>query len=229
LSLRTDGARAVPPDFDPDVEFSGARKASSTIAEAVKRARPGKVVALSSIGGQRPSGTGLIGQKHILEQALADCPVPVAILRSTWFMENTLWDIQQARQSGRIPSFLFPLDRPMPMIATADIGRVVAKTLLDSWKGERVLEIEGPQRYSQIEIDGFLSQVLGRKVEADDVPREQWEALYRSQGMQGPQARIDMLDGFNSSWSDFEPGAKEHLFGKTTFEEVLADLVKQAA
>ncbi|GLS20390.1 nucleoside-diphosphate sugar epimerase [Labrys miyagiensis] len=219
----------VPPDFDPDANFSGARAAASAIAEAVKRARPGKVVALSSIGGQHPHDTGLIGQTHILEQALADSPVPLAILRPTWFMENSLWDVAPARETGWMPSFLSPLDRQVPMIATADIGSVAGKTLLESWSGRRVIEIEGPRRYSQNEIAMLLGQALGRKVEARPVPREQWEALFRSQGMQRPQPRIEMLDGFNSSWIDFEQNAREHLIGSTSFETVLAGLVKQAA
>ncbi|WP_413987981.1 NmrA family NAD(P)-binding protein [Labrys okinawensis] len=219
----------VPPDFDPDENFSGATATASAIAEAVRRARPGKVVALSSIGGQHPRDTGLIGQTHILEQALADSPVPLAILRPAWFMENSLWDVGPARESGWMPSFLSPLDRQVPMIATADIGGVVAKTLLESWSGGRVIEIEGPKRYSQDEIAMLLGQALGRGVEARPVPREQWEELFRSQGMQRPQPRIEMLDGFNSGWIDFLPGAAEHVIGPTSFETVLAGLVKQAA
>jgi NAD(P)H dehydrogenase (quinone) len=219
----------VPPDFDPDANFSGARAAASAIAEAVKRARPGKVVALSSIGGQQPHGTGLIGQTHILEQALADTQVPLAILRPAWFMENSLWDVAPARDAGWMPSFLSPLDRLVPMIATADIGSVAAKTLLESWSSRRVIEIEGPKRYSQNEIAALLGQALGRKVGAQPVPPEQWEALFRSQGMQRPQPRIEMLDGFNSGWIDFLPDASEHVIGPTSFETVLAGLVKQAA
>lgn len=219
----------VPPDFDPDANFSGARATASAIAQAVKRARPGKVVALSSIGGQHPHDTGLIGQIHILEQALADSPVPLAILRPAWFMENSLWDVAPARETGLMPSFLSPLDRQVPMIATADIGDVAAKTLLESWNGRRVIEIEGPRRYSQNEIAMLLGQAIGHKVEARPVPREQWEALFRSQGMQRPQPRIEMLDGFNSGWIDFEQSAREHVIGSTSFETVLAGLVKQAA
>jgi NAD(P)H dehydrogenase (quinone) len=218
----------IPPDFDPDPNFSGARAAATALAEAVSRARPGKVVALSSIGGQRSSGTGLIGQTHILEQALEACPVPVAILRPTWFVENTLWDIAPARETGLMPSFLSPLDRPVPMIATADIGAVAARTLIETWTGKRVIEIEGPRRYSQIDIAALLSKALGRSVEAQLVPHEEWEGRFKGQGMNNPQPRIEMLDGFNSSWIDFVPEVSEHVVSWTAFETVLAELVKQA-
>jgi NAD(P)H dehydrogenase (quinone) len=219
----------VPPDFDPDADFSGAKAAAAAIAEAVRRARPGKVVALSSIGGQHAHGTGLIGQTHILEEALRDCPVPIAILRPTWFMENSLWDVAPARETGRMPSYLSPLDRPVPMIATADIGAVAARTLLDNWSGKRVIEIEGPRRYSQIEIAALLGKALGRPVEAQAIPREEWEGLFRAQGTVRPQPRIEMLDGFNSGWIDFELGAKEHVIAPTSFETVFSELIRQAA
>ena len=40
-------------------------------------------------------------------------------------------------------SFLQPLDKPVPMVATADIGREAAKLLQESWTGRRVVELEG--------------------------------------------------------------------------------------
>ncbi len=52
------------PNFAPDPGFPGARKDAAAQAAAIQRARPGKVVMLSSIGGQRTSGLGLITQVH---------------------------------------------------------------------------------------------------------------------------------------------------------------------
>jgi NAD(P)H dehydrogenase (quinone) len=41
-----------------------------------------------------------------------------------------------------IPSFLQPLDKKVPMVATADIGRVAAGLLMESWTGVRIIELE---------------------------------------------------------------------------------------
>ena len=68
----------VPPTFAPQPGYPEARAASSAIAAALKAAKPGRVVALSSIGGGRESGLGLITQVHILEQALVPLDLPVA-------------------------------------------------------------------------------------------------------------------------------------------------------
>src|SRR5260370_35324692 len=38
----------------------------------------------------------------------------------------------------------------------------------------------------------------------EPVPRETWESLFKSQGMKNPDPRIQMLDGFNEGWIEFE-------------------------
>ncbi|MFM0735546.1 NAD(P)H-binding protein [Paraburkholderia sediminicola] len=217
----------VAPNFAPQPGYPNARAATAALKEALTKARPERVAALSSIGGQRESGLGLITQVHMLEEALADLPIPTAILRPAWFMENSLWDIAPARETGVMPSFLQPLDRAYPMIATADIGRVIAETLGQSWQGRRVIEIEGPQRHTQDEIAAMLGDVLGRSVKAQAVPRDQWEALFQSQGTAWPAPRIEMIDGFNSGWIDFEDGVNERVVGSTAYQAVLAELVER--
>jgi len=218
----------VPPTFAPQPGYPEARAASSAIAAALKAAKPGRVVALSSIGGGRESGLGLITQVHILEQALVPLDLPVALLRPTWFMENSLWDVAPARDTGRMPSFLQPADRPFPMVATADIGKVAAETLTQNWTGKRVIEIEGPKLYTQNEIADLMAKALGRAVTAQPIPHEEWEALFKSSGTAWPAPRIEMIDGFNSGWIAFEPGKHEHVVGKTPLETVLAELVQRS-
>ncbi|MFM0339591.1 NmrA family NAD(P)-binding protein [Paraburkholderia fungorum] len=218
----------VAPNFAPQPGYPNAHAAVAVLKEALTKARPERVVALSSIGGQRESGLGLITQVHILEQALVDLPIPTAILRPAWFMENSLWDIAPARETGVMPSFLQPLDRAYPMVATADIGRVIAGTLAQSWQGRRVIEIEGPHCYTQNEIAALLGGVLGRSVKAQAVPRDQWEALFQAQGTSWPAPRIEMIDSFNSGWIEFEDGANERVVGTTGYQAVLAELVKRA-
>jgi NAD(P)H dehydrogenase (quinone) len=220
----------VPPNFAPQPGYPEARAAAVSLARVLAAVAPQRVVALSSIGGQRESGLGLITQVHILEEALAALPIPTAILRPTWFMENSLWDIAPARETGTVASFLQPLDRAYSMVATADIGRVIAATLVQAWQGRRVIEIEGPQRYTQNEVASLLGDVLGRKVQAQAVPREQWEALFQSQGAAWPVPRIEMIDGFNSGWIEFEEaGVNERVIGETPYETVLAELAKRVS
>ena len=126
--------------------------------------------------------------------------MPITFLRPASFMENFRWDVGAARESGIIMSFLQPLDKPVPMVATTDIGREAAKLLQESWTGRRVVELEGPRRVTPDEVGNTFAEVLGRRVSMDAVPRETWEQLFRSQGMKNPTPRIRMLDGFNDGW-----------------------------
>ncbi len=57
------------------------------------------------------------------------------------------------------------------------------------------------------------------------VPRASWEALFRAQGMKNPVPRMQMLDGFNDGWIEFEGGEANSTKGVTTFETVARALV----
>jgi uncharacterized protein YbjT (DUF2867 family) len=46
--------------------------------------------------------------------------------------------------------------KKVPMVATADIGRVAAKLLQEKWSGRRVIELEGPDRVSPNDIAAEL-------------------------------------------------------------------------
>ena len=217
----------VPPNFDPSPDFREARAIAATLRQALDTARPDKVVYLSTIGAQAAQ-PNLLTQHTIIERALGDSPLPITFLRAAWFMENSSWDVAPATNSGVIPSFLQPLDKPVPMIATADIGRVAAALLQESWSGHRVVELEGPHRVTPNEIAATFSRLLGHPVKMDVVPRDTWESLFLSQGMKNPTPRIRMLDGFNEGWIEFASGEAGSQKGKVALETVLRSLVKRA-
>jgi NAD(P)H dehydrogenase (quinone) len=216
----------VPPNFDPVPGFPEARGIAASLKSALERARPGRVVYLSTIGAQA-SESNLLTQHSIIEQTLGELSMPITFLRPAWFMENSSWDIAPAGESGVIRSFLQPLDKPVPMVATADIGRVGAEQLQETWTGHRVVELEGPRRVTPNEIAATFAELLGRAVRMDAVPRETWEPLFRSQGMKNPAPRIRMLDGFNEGWIEFEGGAAGSLKGNVALKTVLQILIKR--
>jgi NAD(P)H dehydrogenase (quinone) len=153
------------------------------------------------------------------EETLRKSPVPVAFLRAGWFMENASWDVEATR-NGVVPSFLQPLDHVIPMVATADIGRLAAALLQESWNGVRIVELEG------------AASLLGRRYRTGLSRRSRprgphgarsGEQLFRSQGMKNPMPRIRMVDGFNEGWIDFER-VGEHRQGTVTLETVIAGL-----
>jgi uncharacterized protein YbjT (DUF2867 family) len=137
-------------------------------------------------------------------------------------MENTLWDIAPARDKGVIQSFLTPIDHGFQMVATADVGRAAADLMLGQGGACRIHELTGPDPVSPLMIADTLARLLGRDVRAEAVPRGQWEAIFRSQGMRNPLPRMRMLDGFNGGWICFEHAPCR---GSTSLEVVLRGLV----
>ena len=127
------------PDVDPEPGFPKTHEAIAAVKAAIVATRPGKVVFLSTVGAQ-VGEFNLLNNSKITEEGLRGMPVPVALLRAAWFMENASWDVEAAK-ARVVPSFLQPLDHPIPMVATADIGRTVADLLRESWTGLRVVEL----------------------------------------------------------------------------------------
>jgi NAD(P)H dehydrogenase (quinone) len=222
-----DGVFILPPsEFDPAPGFPEARAVIDAVRAALERARPRKVVCLSTIGAQA-SETNLLTQRTLLESALSELGTPVTFLRPAWFMENFEWDLPRARDEGVLESFLQPLDRRVPMIATADVGRVAAELVRQEWNGRRIVELEAEHRVSPQEAAATFARVLGRPIDVRAVPRASWLGLFRSQGMKNPEPRIRMLDGFNEGWIEFEGG--DVLKGPTSLETVLSGLAAQPA
>ena len=111
------------------------------------------------------------------------------------------------------------------MVATADVGRVAAELLQENWAGRRVIELEGPTRVSPNEIAATFTEIIGHPVRAEAVPRQTWEQLFKSQGMKHPDPRIQMLDGFNQGWIEFEQNYTTRRNGRIGLKEVLTGLV----
>jgi uncharacterized protein YbjT (DUF2867 family) len=149
--------------------------------------------------------------------------LPIAAIRPAWFMENAAWDVGPARDAGEIRSFLQPLDRAIPMVATADIGKTVADVLTGPpWTGWRTIELAGPRPVSPNDIAASLGRALGKSVSATEVPRPQW-----AQAMGGNPNRyhVEMLDGFNNGLITFERGNTEPRQGATALDQVIQELV----
>ena len=223
-----DGAEGVfvmlPSMLDPQPGFAEALPMVAALRTALDATRPAKIVCLSTIGAQAKQ-PNLLNKLGVLEQALNTLPIPIAFLRAAWFMENAASDIASARDRGVIASFLQPLDKPVPMVATSDVGRVAAELLKERWCGRRIVDLEGPRRVTPHDVAATFAKLLGRRVHAELVPREKWEDLFIAQGMKNPTPRMRMLDGFNESWIEFEGGEDGSRKGAVSLEAALKSLI----
>ena len=215
----------TPPNYDPEPGFPDTQRIAAALRAAIEASRPAKIVFLSTVGAQ-VTELNLLNNSGMTEAMLRTMPVPVAFLRAAWFMENAAWDIESAK-SGVVHSFLQPLDHRIPMVATEDIAQTAVELLGQSWNGVRIVELEGPERYSANDVAAALASALGTPVRNEIVPRSTWEELFRSQGMKNPLLRIRMVDGFNEGWIDFESGQRGSRKAGTTLQAALQALVSE--
>lgn len=213
-----------PSEFDPGAGYPEAQAVIDSVVSALTAVRPAKILCLSTIGANAVHDNLLI-QRAMMESALGGLRLPLTLLRPAWFIDNAAWDTSSARETGLIHSFLQPMDKPFPMVASKDVGRVAAELIQDDWTGTRVVELEGPTRVAPKDLADAFTSVLGKPVRAVPVPRNSWDGLFRSQGMKNPEPRMRMLDGFNEGWIEFKDGGRHALKGRITARQVIAALL----
>jgi NAD(P)H dehydrogenase (quinone) len=219
----------IPPDPAPAPGLPDQKRTIAAITEALAQAKPGKAVFLSSIGSEQTSGLGLITSTHLLEQATRALPISVAYLRAGSFMENWLEAVDHIRATGEMPFFYAPLGRKFPLVATRDIGSAGAKVLQESWTGQRVLEVDGPQGGTDLhEVAAAYGRALGREVKAVQLPEAAWQSVLQGIGM--PAGRtglyVEMVKSFNSGWIHFGNPGTEKFHGPTTIEAFAQERVR---
>lgn len=178
----------IPPNLTPEPGFPDSVARIAAIKKAVLAAKPPRAVFLSSIGSEKPSGLGLITATHLLEEALGGSGVPSAFLRAGSFMENILHSIAAARATGKYFAFYQPLEHPYPLIATEDIGLAGADVLLQSWEGDRFIEVAGPAYYSSNDVAVALGEALNLPVQPCPLLATRGWRRWRSMGCR-PTAR----------------------------------------
>lgn len=208
-----------PPAYQSDDMFQDAREVTAAVRDASTHSGLPRLVVLSSVGAHLPERTGNIFTTHILEEELQSAAPQMVFVRCAWFMDNWQPLLPVAREPGVLPSFLLPLDRAIPMIATRDIGHTCAQALTENESG--IIELHSPRDYSSHDVASALGVALHKDVQAVEIPREGWaEAMAPMQLSAHAQATwIEMLEGFNSGYIVFEGGHDERR-GSVTLKEV---------
>jgi len=217
----------TPPMFDSNDPLADHNRMLEALATAIKKAKPEKVVYLSSVGAHLENGTGAIKKLYDMEQALRTLDIPTAGIRAAWFMENFQGSIAYAKESGKMPSFLNPLHLSIPMVSANDIGKLAAALLEENWEGHRILELAGPCSYSADDVADVLSYRLNRPVTAEAIPSEMYAASYESFGftVAASQMMAEMNTGFNGGHIVFEKARHEQVTGDTLLEDAINSYV----
>ncbi|MDO6526692.1 NmrA family NAD(P)-binding protein [Motilimonas sp. 1_MG-2023] len=218
-----------PPQYSQPDLFAQAEVMANVIADAAVAAKLPKLVALSSVGAEQASDTGWIGMNRTLEQRLSQTDLNLAFLRAAYFMENWQPLIASARAQGELASFLAPLERKIPMIATQDIGEIAAQVLCENWQGTRAINLTGPADYSPHDVAHHLAAQLDKPIAAVAIPESHWQQAMAGQGF-SPAALagfIEMTKGLNSGHIAFNKNDSiEHRSGSITIETLLKQVTE---
>jgi uncharacterized protein YbjT (DUF2867 family) len=159
-----DGAFTLQPP-NPTAADYPARQASEgeAIAKAIAASGVKHVVALSSVGADRPSGTGPIAGLHAQEERLKRLTgVNVLVLRPGFFFENFFAVLPLIEHQG-INGGAIAGATPLPMIATQDIGDAAARALAArDWTGFQVRELLGPRDLTHDEATRIIGAGIGK-------------------------------------------------------------------
>lgn len=136
---------------------------SDAIAAAIENAGVKNVVSLSSVGADKPSGTGPVVGLYDLEQKLNSIDgANILHLRAGYFMENTLPQVAVIRMLGSIAGPVRP-DLKLSMIATRDIGTAAAGALLrGDIKGKSTQELLGERDITYNEVAAIVGKAIGK-------------------------------------------------------------------
>ncbi|HTU56260.1 MAG TPA: NmrA family NAD(P)-binding protein [Acetobacteraceae bacterium] len=210
----------LPSVWAPSPDYKEAKGVIASYVEALTKAAPPRVVALSSMGANRTSGLGMITALSLLEQSFRDLIPPIAFVRAGGFFENFLYGLQVA-QGGTLPVFYNPTNRKSTMVASNDVGAEVATLLTGpAWPGRRVVELGS--MVSADEVAKQLGDVLTLDVNAFAIPRAGWPEAFGQFGIPkdhtGPAE--EMFEAVNAGWMDLGAEDTEHVAGTTSARDV---------
>ncbi|KAH8812120.1 hypothetical protein F5884DRAFT_784414 [Xylogone sp. PMI_703] len=205
------------------------RDGIESLAAALEEAHPKRVLAISDYGAHVDHDIGMPTLCRNFEERLSQVGGHKLFLRSAEHMQGWGRAIPIAVASGTLPSFHDPVDMLFPTISAPDLGPIAAELLLRpaSDKDVEVVHAEGPRRYSANDVAAALSEILGRTINIEVVPRSQWKGVFE-QGMGASLAEllIKANDAQNKGGLvDVEPGSRDVRYGTTELIDALRPLV----
>jgi NAD(P)H dehydrogenase (quinone) len=234
LAQALDGADAVqviiplsPQAADPAEDL---RVSVASVIAALSQVCPKRILAISDYGAHIDYDIGMPSMFHDFEARLRELTGEKIILRSAEHMHNLGRAIPSTLTSGILSSFQPSLDMLQPMIAAQDLGLASAKLLLRPATGEevKVVHAEGPRRYSANDVAAALTQLSGRTIRAQSVPRSEWEKAFETL----PASLAGLLIKANEAKNqgglvDVEPKSGVVVKGVTDLVDALRPLVSQ--
>lgn len=161
----------IPADYTEPDQLGHYARITTAIIEALRKNRIRHVVFLSSLGAERPAGTGPVVGLHRAEERLRELGgIDLLILRPGYFYENHFATLGLVKTQGIDGGAAAP-DVPVPTIAATDVGAFAAERLrARDFSGTRVHQLLGPRDLTMRET----ARLLGERIGKPDLPYVQF-------------------------------------------------------
>jgi uncharacterized protein YbjT (DUF2867 family) len=186
-----------------------------------------KVVGLSSIGAQHPIGN--LKMSYLLERAFEGLDVQTVLVRPAYYFSNWLLYLDTIMAEGLLPTF-YPTDLKIPMISPHDVADFLTNVIVQDVEGNPIYELEGPGWCNPNDVATTFGNILGRSVEASQMPRERWGDQLQQAGFTQDSAKnfIEMTQAVNDGKAKPEGNGAILVKTQTTFKEYVADVISRS-
>lgn len=226
------GADAVfvmtPPNLGGTNVVANTTEAGKKLAQAIKDSGVKRVVMLSSIGADKPSGNGPIAGLHNIENMYNEISgVNFTFVRAGFFYYNFFNDIPLIKNAG-ITGANYPADIKMAMVHPRDIAAVVAEEITDLNSTNKI-------RYaiSDIRTTQEVAAVLGSAIGKPELPWVQFTDEQLIEGMTQAGLPLDIAEMYTDMGRGLGNGHIQEHFnttdGKATGKIKLEEFAKEFA
>jgi NAD(P)H dehydrogenase (quinone) len=154
-------------------------------------------------------------QKLAVEERLFESGLDFTILQPAAYMQNLLpyWDMPVADGRYRVP---YGEGAALSLVDLEDVAEVAAQVLTTSQHSGAIYELAGPEALTPAGIAKVLSEVMGRRIEAESYSIPQWidQAHTAGLGEYAIEALVKMFRYYDGYGLQGNPNILEWLLGR---------------
>ncbi|PBI87140.1 potassium transporter peripheral membrane component [Flavobacterium sp. ACN2] len=168
LSKTFTGADALfamtPPNMGGVNIIKNTTDAGAAFAKAIQETKIKRVVMLSSIGADLPTGNGPIAGLYNIEKIYEKLDVSITFLRAGYFYFNFFNDIPMIKGAG-IMGANFPASNSIPLVHPEDIAAAAAEELQKTQEGKNIRYI-----ISDVKTPSEIVKAFGSAIDKPELP-----------------------------------------------------------
>lgn len=154
----------TPPNMGGVNIIKNTTDAGAAFAKAIQKANIKRVVMLSSIGADLPTGNGPIAGLYNIEKIYENLDTSITFLRAGYFYINFFNDIPMIKGAG-IMGANFPASNRIPLVHPEDIANAAAEELQKTQEGKNIRYI-----ISDVKTPAEIVKTFGAAIEKPELP-----------------------------------------------------------